>query len=258
MELAFAPDPRIAQLTETIVSKFAPLRVVLFGSRARGDADESSDYDIMVEFDGEVSIPSLRTSIYDAIHARKLSADIHVRTSKRFYEMRNDPGYLDWDIAREGRVLFERGGAFPLRPSQIVAEPKGGWPSAKSWQRMANEDFLALEALLVTGAPTWNVLGFHAQQYVEKLLKVLIIRQNLKPERTHKLSGLVAQLLPLLSADPRVVPACDLLDAYYPRSRYPADDPAEFNPLTEEEAVKAVAAAKLMREIVLPLLEQES
>lgn len=38
----------IAVMVDRIVTQFNPIRIILFGSQARGDANESSDVDLMV------------------------------------------------------------------------------------------------------------------------------------------------------------------------------------------------------------------
>ena len=40
----------IAMMTERIVRGFDPLQIILFGSHARGDADDQSDIDLLVVF----------------------------------------------------------------------------------------------------------------------------------------------------------------------------------------------------------------
>jgi uncharacterized protein len=44
-------------ITRTIVEKFHPRRIVLFGSRARGEGTEDSDYDVFVEMESDLSLP---------------------------------------------------------------------------------------------------------------------------------------------------------------------------------------------------------
>ena len=41
-------DPILAEMVRRLTDAFAPERIYLFGSRARGDAGADSDYDLMV------------------------------------------------------------------------------------------------------------------------------------------------------------------------------------------------------------------
>ncbi len=46
----------IADMTARIARDFHPLRIILFGSHARGDATADSDVDLLVEFDRPVGL----------------------------------------------------------------------------------------------------------------------------------------------------------------------------------------------------------
>ena len=46
--IADTTDPVLAQIVARLVAHFAPQRIYLFGSKARGDAGADSDYDLMV------------------------------------------------------------------------------------------------------------------------------------------------------------------------------------------------------------------
>ena len=50
---AYQPDPRLVdQAVDAIVKAYDPLRIIVFGSFARGEADESSDLDLPIEVEG--------------------------------------------------------------------------------------------------------------------------------------------------------------------------------------------------------------
>ena len=53
-------DVQVSDVAEQIVRIARPLRLILFGSRARGTADDSSDVDILVAFDDDAD-----WSLYD-------------------------------------------------------------------------------------------------------------------------------------------------------------------------------------------------
>lgn len=49
--LAMTSDKVPAELLQTVVEYFKPRRIILFGSRARADARETSDHDLLVVVD---------------------------------------------------------------------------------------------------------------------------------------------------------------------------------------------------------------
>ena len=99
---------KIRENAMRIAERFAPERVVLFGSHARGDADEGSDVDLMVLF-SEVENPRDRAAeIYAALAGCGFAKDVLVSTVDRFERYRNVPNTVYWPASREGQVLYER------------------------------------------------------------------------------------------------------------------------------------------------------
>src|SRR5881392_700700 len=80
-----------------------PTRIILFGSRARGDARPDSDFDIVVEMEFD-DFHACRTRLYSVVGdvRRGVQVDILLRKPGQIEERRDDPGYMDWEIAREG------------------------------------------------------------------------------------------------------------------------------------------------------------
>lgn len=101
-------DELLGYIVRTIVRRLDPLRIVLFGSRARGEADEESDYDIMVEMETSLR-PTQRAIVIEDLFARRdWSMDLLVYTPAEVRKWRDDIGALLYDIVREGRILYER------------------------------------------------------------------------------------------------------------------------------------------------------
>ena len=49
-------DEVTCEIRQRLVDAFAPEKIILFGSQARGTADERSDVDILVEFDRRIGL----------------------------------------------------------------------------------------------------------------------------------------------------------------------------------------------------------
>ncbi len=105
---ALSADDRLRAMVQAIVDGVQPSRVILFGSRARGDARPNSDYDLVVEMEFDwVDYWNAHARVFKALGSKRLGsdADVLVRRPGEIEAKREDPGYMDWDIARHGIVL---------------------------------------------------------------------------------------------------------------------------------------------------------
>ena len=104
-----AIDHILQNMTERIVQTFDPIRVVLFGSRARGDEHAGSDVDLLVV------LPKVENKRETAIAIRRLlrdipiAKDIVVTSPQEIARRGNLVGSVLRPALREGRVLYERG-----------------------------------------------------------------------------------------------------------------------------------------------------
>ncbi len=83
-------------------------RVLLFGSRARGEHDNRSDYDLMVIVNGlprESDRPKITTAINRKLALQKIPADILVKSIKEFELGRGRIGSITREVNREGKRL---------------------------------------------------------------------------------------------------------------------------------------------------------
>jgi predicted nucleotidyltransferase len=100
--------PVLDDVVRRIAERFSPDQIILFGSRARGDARPDSDIDLLVLFP-EVANPNKRAAeLYASLADFPRPMDIVVSTSSRFKRYRNVVNTVYWPASREGKVLYER------------------------------------------------------------------------------------------------------------------------------------------------------
>lgn len=103
-----AVAPSLEQITQTIVERFHPQRIVLFGSRARGEARPDSDVDLMVEMESPLKRGPRTVEILRAFGVRPWGLDLVVYTPQEVARLRGHAGTLLSVIEAEGRTLYER------------------------------------------------------------------------------------------------------------------------------------------------------
>ena len=100
----------IETLVNLIVERCAPVSVWLFGSRARGDAREDSDWDLLIVLPDETAEDELYASL-SPWHLRRLTrtnADVVYCNEREFAEGANVPNTLAYEIVRSGVPIHER------------------------------------------------------------------------------------------------------------------------------------------------------
>ncbi len=88
----------------------SPRKIVLFGSRARGDGDDDSDYDLLVVKDEIKSRGEEAHKIRVALMALPIFADVLVRSAEEDSKYQQLRIGFQKRLMEDGVVLYERGG----------------------------------------------------------------------------------------------------------------------------------------------------
>jgi predicted nucleotidyltransferase len=101
---------QIRRMVERIVSKFAPDKIILFGSHARGCAGPDSDVDLLIVMPVQGSKREQAIEIGVALHDIHVPKDLIVVTPEEFEWRKDVIGTIEWPAWHEGKVLYARTG----------------------------------------------------------------------------------------------------------------------------------------------------
>ena len=101
-------DNMLDEMVRKIIEQFHPDKIILFGSYARNEYTEDSDFDILVVMPAENSQRQKANEIDLALADRTVPMDLIVVTPEQFDRQKVLIGTIVYHAAREGRVIYER------------------------------------------------------------------------------------------------------------------------------------------------------
>lgn len=144
------------RLVKAIVGVGGVVAVILFGSRARGDYDDYSDYDLLVVFEDDEVMWRNRRKLFENVGRLGLFTQVLTRSMKELAE-KTEPTFLQ-NVLEQGVLLYLRypfqAPAFSqnLRPMAIVTYGLKGLPH--------NEKMRIIYRLFGKKAKKYRSVGF--------------------------------------------------------------------------------------------------
>jgi len=123
--------------------------------------------------------------------------------------------------------------------------------AVRQWREKAQSDWRTVEILTTTERCPADIVCFHCQQFVEKLLKAILTLHGIEAPKTHDLRRLIQLAEPFAPELSRLSDASDRLTVHGVETRYPGD----WLQVTTSEMNEAVELAKQVGDILLPKLE---
>lgn len=262
--LAASPDV-IAIMVERIVKGFKPLRVILFGSWARGTANQWSDVDLLVVFPALEGKREMAINIRHSLDGLSVCKDILVSTPDEISGRGQIVGTVLHSALCEGKVLYDaeaseshcsnrRAGTIRNAPNrasspQSLSEAlarKNRISEGQLWLRYSAEDLALAVHGLTDEASRPRHVCWHAQQAAGMALKAAFILEGKDFPYTCDLAALIELLpetWPLRRARINLAP----LTGWAVAGRYPGD----WRESTEMDAEEAVHRARRVHDSVM-------
>ncbi|MFB3883290.1 MAG: nucleotidyltransferase domain-containing protein [Armatimonadota bacterium] len=97
---------QLDELVRRIVDAVHPLRIILFGSAARGEMGEDSDVDVMVVMPEGVNQHQTAGHLYMQFRGLGFPVDVLVATTAQIDRYADDIGFIYYDVLREGKDIY--------------------------------------------------------------------------------------------------------------------------------------------------------
>lgn len=107
-ELARRDHDLLQEVVRRIVQTAHPDKIVLFGSRARGNARPESDFDLLVIKDSDEPGYRRDAPLYLALAGLNAPVDVMTFTPEEVREWSAVPQAFITTVVREGKVVYER------------------------------------------------------------------------------------------------------------------------------------------------------
>jgi predicted nucleotidyltransferase len=103
---ALNSQPALRTLVDRIVRLVRPLRILVFGSAARGDMGPDSDIDLLVIMPAGAHRRRTAQRIYTEIQGVGVPFDVVVATADDIEKHKQNVGLIYYAILREGREVY--------------------------------------------------------------------------------------------------------------------------------------------------------
>jgi len=100
--------PYLSEIVDRIVRKFHPVKIILFGSWARGSARDDSDLDLLVILPKVEHTRKAAIQIGNTLSNLPVSKDVIVATPEEIEKYGKTIGNILLPALTEGKVIYER------------------------------------------------------------------------------------------------------------------------------------------------------
>ena len=100
--------PILQEMVRRMVQAVSPIKIILFGSYARGTPHRHSDVDMMIVLDDGIDTRAEHLKALDSLDRVGIDHNIITISQQRLKELADDVGYIYYYALRDGVTLHER------------------------------------------------------------------------------------------------------------------------------------------------------
>jgi HEPN domain-containing protein len=225
------PKPRIDdpkeldRLVKQIVKKVDPVAIYLFGSRARGDANRDSDYDLLIVVPDERMNRQTWDDLLEARRDTDLVAELIPARAGGFADWRHEVGTLSFEVSNDGVRLYPSGRRHIWIESSArpVDHASMNRQVVANWLRKVERDLRMARLACQPSDPMPDQAAYHIQQAAEKLAKAALVAHKIRPRKGHVIKVSAARLPEEFVHRARFL-ELDRFSDYVWAHRYPEED----------------------------------
>jgi uncharacterized protein len=227
------------RVVRRLVEAFDPLAIYLFGSRARGDAKEDSDYDLMLVLADDNTRVRSRQAVWDVAKSDRFHVNPFLTRAGAFAWRRHEVGTLEYEVQLDGIRLHPASGA-DLRAGGSRTSGRRAMNASvvEEWLRRVERDLRTARLCCGADDPMPDQAAYHVQQAAEKLTKAALVAHVIRPRKGHMI-GEVAKRLPQRFPDRARFLALGRFSKFVWVHRYPDETGAQLEPDPSAAEVQA-------------------
>ncbi|MGH6898146.1 MAG: HEPN domain-containing protein [Geminicoccaceae bacterium] len=192
-------DPEeLNRVVSRLVATFDPVAVYLFGSRARGEANADSDYDLMIVLPDDNTRVRSRQVVWDTARSRRIDVNPLLTRAEAFAWRRHEVGTLEYEVEVDGIRLYPASGMdLPAGGARTRGRGSMNVNVVEEWLRRIERDLTAARKCNEGHDAVPDQAAYHIQQAAEELTKAALVAHQLRPRKDHQ----IQEFTPLLPDD---------------------------------------------------------
>ena len=99
-------DPHIEQIAQRIAEEIQPQKIILFGSHAKGTAQDRSDVDLLLIYDGSLSKSEVHLRVLDLFDPYHFGLDLFILSTEEWEHLKPVANTLAREADETGIVCY--------------------------------------------------------------------------------------------------------------------------------------------------------